>query len=163
MVQNSCLTEGKKSCSPKKEIFIFSKGKELLFQGMTNIPFVYFEEPIGVGFLSSKGIIYWLTKKKELHTGTLILKPRELNSHGKETEFARVEPEGLNITGFSQDIKSSKETQLTLLEGKYNLVVYSKNADGDRKTMSYGVNIKGGKIIIKSFPYYLSAKKKKTK
>ena len=161
LVQNECQRGIKRSCSRKKELFIFSKGKELLYQGITNVPFVHLEEPVGISFLNSKGIIYWLTKRKELKTGTLILKPNKIEHIHRDTEFARIEPESLNITGFSQDIKSSKESELTLLEGNYKLTIYLKEKDGERKKTNYGIKIKAGETLVKKFPYYIKLKKKK--
>ncbi len=147
-----------KDCLGEKDVFLFSEGKDLFFQGKTDISLFYFKGPIGIGFINSKGLIYW-TKKNEtkLQTGVLYLKPFKKHTPGILSEFARLEAVSGSITGYSQDISHKKITKLDLIEGHYRLVIYlnSENTE-EKKKISYPIQIKGGKVEVKEFPFYVS-------
>lgn|GEM_PF-5948318 len=159
LVSSICSTI-EKECFGEKDVFLFSEGKDLFFQGKTDISLFYFKGPIGIGFINSKGLIYW-TKKNEtkLHTGVLYLKPFKKHTPGILSEFARLEPVSTTITGYSQDISHKKITKLDLIEGHYRLVIYlhSENAE-EKKKISYPIQIKAGKVQVKEFPFYVSEK-----
>ncbi len=147
-----------KDCLGQKDVFLFSEGKDLFFQGKTDISLFYFKGPIGIGFINSKGLIYWTKKnEKKLQTGVLYLKPFKKHTPGILSEFGRLESVSGSITGYSQDISHKKTTKLDLIEGHYRLVIYlnSENTE-EKKKISYPIQIKGGKIEVKEFPFYVS-------
>ena len=155
-IESNCSKE-RPNCYGEKDIFFYSKERDLIYQGKSDVPFLYFKKPLGIGFISSQGLIYWLSENEtSAKMARLTLIPEEKTKDGNISEFARLEPGNMKISGFSRDIKFNKSTHFDLIEGQYKIVIYQKmNKDKKKKEKTtLSVSILGQKSIKKKFPFF---------
>lgn len=163
LIDSGCKQKDWK-CLGKKEVLLYSKETAPFYRGTTDVSLLYFQEPLAIGFNSTKGIKYWITTNKTSHRekiATLIIKPIPTYKPGFLSEFTRLETKGKKITGFSQDIRSKKESKLDLIAGAYLLTIYlrTNHEEIEKNKITYKVKLKAFEKKTKEIPYYISEKK----
>ncbi|MBP9706124.1 MAG: hypothetical protein KBD78_00665 [Oligoflexales bacterium] len=153
------------SCLGKTAIYLFEEAEIYpSIKTVSDIPVLFSKGKNYELSLDADGSIrYSLDAResfKEFGLGKVLLAPKHRHIPHMRTDFMRVEPLGAKGSGHSHDLNILNSSQFSLIEGRYQLIVYhawgAKFSESKREILNF--EILPGQETSLEIPIYLSAR-----
>ena len=166
MVHSNCR-DGDWVCLGSRKVKIFAeKNVTPIYEGVTDVPILFFGQPQSVGIEGSRDIKYKLNsmQSQEYFLAYLKVIPKPKHTPGIVTDLLRVESTTGAAIGATLDLAVDRESIVPLIVNSYQLSQYITQSaqDGNRGKTAIPVQLKPGEVKEIILATHVSEKKAKS-